>query len=425
MKRFRFVLVILILSSIMLGASCVTINPSPAQAPAPSPTATPTPSPSPTPSSTPTPTGTLPKLPSIQTFVAPENVPPVNPLEFVTARQQIDQTFVKLFGETYYANHPNLVNYYEPHDIGKLTQAVQDLKNLTKWEYKANYFDCSNMSGLTQYALHAAGFETLIVVGYDIAAGERHGHAWVVVILQSQSGVKLIPVETTATGGPTIVGNGERSPFKLGNEVHYQTHDDYISQGYAMQDIYQAEEYSPGDFNWWNSCPIDRSWFARGTVSTTPTPTPTPVPTPTPTPTPVPTPTPTPTPAPTPTPTLVTRSATLFDKSITIPAGNFYSGYFDIDPSHMLNPKVAGSFQASGGANNDIDAYIMSQAQYTNWLAGQRATGVYVSGRVTSATFKVAIIASGRYYLVFSNDFSIVSNKVVSAKVILTWQEYQ
>lgn len=33
MKRFRFVLLILILSSVMLGASCITINPPPPSAP--------------------------------------------------------------------------------------------------------------------------------------------------------------------------------------------------------------------------------------------------------------------------------------------------------------------------------------------------------------------------------------------------------
>ena len=274
-----FLLAVLLLVGTLVATSCITINPPPAQAPAPTPM--------------PTPTETAPKLPSIQTFVAPESVPPMNPLEFATARQRIDETFVRLFGETYYANHPNLVNYYEPHDIVKLRQALEDLKKLTTWQYKADYFDCSEMSALTQYALQAAGFETLIVVGYDVARGERAGHAWVVVILRTQSGVELVPVEATSEGGPAIPRKGERWPYKLGNQVRYQTYDDYVSQGYAMQNIYQAEQYCPGDFDWWNSCQIDTSWFKRGS-------TPAPIPTPTPTPAPTPTPTPTPTPSPTP-----------------------------------------------------------------------------------------------------------------------------
>lgn len=409
MKGLCFVLLIFLLSGLLLNASCITINQPPAQTPTPTPTQAPTSTAIPAPSAT---------LPPIQTFVAPESVPPINPLQFAAAQQRIDQAFIKLFGEIYYANHPNLVSYYYPQDIAALTRVINDLKTLIKWEYKADYFDCSNMSSLTQYALTAAGFETLIVVGYDIAHGERAGHAWVVIILRSsQSGVELVPVETTTTGGPSIPAKGSRVAYRLGNEVHYQTYDDYISQGYAMQNIYQAEQYCPGDFNWWNSCQIDVSWFKHGSV------TPTTTPTPTPTLVPIPSTTTTYTPTPTPTLTFTNFQKILINQNITLKAGNYYEVPFTVNIATMLNVQVVGSFKALGGSGNDIDAYIMTDSQLQSWLKGQKAVGIYVSGRVSSADLTVPILTSGTYHLVFSNDFSILSAKVVSANIILKWQE--
>lgn len=271
----RFILPFL-LTGIVLTTGCITINPPPAQAP----------TPAPVPASTPA------KPPSIEAFKEYGRPPSMNPLEFVTAREQVDQTFMKLFGEVYYYSYPNLVEYYKPHDITKLRQALQDLAKLAAWNYQKGYFDCSEMSALTEYALKAAGFDTYIVTGVDPTVGT--GHAWCIIVMKSPSGVELIPVEATSPGRPQIPDKGVRWAYQYQGNVGYQTYEDYITYGWVLENIYLAYKYLPNEFDWWNSCQVDRSWFKRGIISPAPTPTPAPAPMPTPTPTPTPAPTPTP-----------------------------------------------------------------------------------------------------------------------------------
>ncbi|MDY6911998.1 MAG: hypothetical protein SVM79_06575, partial [Chloroflexota bacterium] len=80
------------------------------------------------------------ELPSITAFTAPDSVPPINPMKFATTKEDIDQTFLKLFGETYYTTHTELASHYEPHDLNKLRQALADLAQITSWNYQVNYF---------------------------------------------------------------------------------------------------------------------------------------------------------------------------------------------------------------------------------------------------------------------------------------------
>ena len=87
----------------------------------------------------------------------------------------------------------------------------------------------------------------------------------------------------------------------------------------------------------------------------------------------------------------------------------------------MSNARVEGNFTASG-ARNDIEVTLLNEAQYANWQNRQRFDAAYVSGRVTSATIAVTLPAGpGTYYMVFSNRFSIISNKAVTADVQLVY----
>ena len=91
----------------------------------------------------------------------------------------------------------------------------------------------------------------------------------------------------------------------------------------------------------------------------------------------------------------------------------------------MTNARLEGSFTASG-ARNDIEVTLLSEAQYANWQNRQRFDAAYVSGRVTSAKIAVTLPAGpGTYYMVFSNRFSIISNKAVTADVQLVYDRDQ
>lgn len=77
---------------------------------------------------------------------------------------------------------------------------------------------------------------------------------------------------------------------------------------------------------------------------------------------------------------------------------------------------VAGRFRAQGGSGNDVEVYILDEDGFENYRNGHRVQTYYNSGRVTVGTINVTL-GSGRYYLVFNNSFSTVSNKAVNARV--------
>lgn len=81
---------------------------------------------------------------------------------------------------------------------------------------------------------------------------------------------------------------------------------------------------------------------------------------------------------------------------------------------------VAGRFRAQGGSGNDVEVYILDEDGFENYRNGHRVQTYYNSGRVTVGTINVTL-GSGRYYLVFNNSFSTVSNKAVNARVELQY----
>ena len=106
------------------------------------------------------------------------------------------------------------------------------------------------------------------------------------------------------------------------------------------------------------------------------------------------------------------------------------SGSFVVEPrtvkqftvavaSDMAHPRLEGSFTASG-ANNDIEVMLLEASQFQNWEKRSKFTVAYQSGRVTSDKLAIPLPAQeGTYYVVFSNRFSLISNKAVVADIVL------
>jgi hypothetical protein len=99
-----------------------------------------------------------------------------------------------------------------------------------------------------------------------------------------------------------------------------------------------------------------------------------------------------------------------------------------VEPQHYVfirftvpegGARVVGRFRASGGSGNDIEVYILDEDAFENFRNGHRASTYYNSGRVTVGKINVHLEEEGTYYLVFSNTFSLFSNKVVNARVFI------
>jgi hypothetical protein len=91
----------------------------------------------------------------------------------------------------------------------------------------------------------------------------------------------------------------------------------------------------------------------------------------------------------------------------------------------MTNARLHGTFTATG-ARNDIEVTLLNEAQFANWQNRQKFDAAYVSGRVTSGTIAVTLPPGpATYFVVFSNRFSIISNKAVTADLQLVYDRSQ
>lgn len=109
--------------------------------------------------------------------------------------------------------------------------------------------------------------------------------------------------------------------------------------------------------------------------------------------------------------------ASIVNTAFTVKAGdarfwNFHVGGYGAN--------VVGRFRAEGGGGNDIICLILDGDSFENWRNGHPVRTYYNSGKITVANIR-ARLPEGDYVLVFSNTFSSVSNKAVSANVEMRW----
>lgn len=99
--------------------------------------------------------------------------------------------------------------------------------------------------------------------------------------------------------------------------------------------------------------------------------------------------------------------------------------YYKLDaPPGATNVAFQGNFTASGGSGNDIEVYVMSEADFVNWQNGHAAKTYYNSGKVTVGNITVNLPAdAGTYYLVFNNKFSLLSSKSVRLNATFTYYQ--
>lgn len=107
---------------------------------------------------------------------------------------------------------------------------------------------------------------------------------------------------------------------------------------------------------------------------------------------------------------------------ITVRA-NGYVQYRIILTPEMIEPRISGSFNASGGGGNDIEAVIADETNYMNWINGHQAQVFWgTQGKQTTGSIDVGL-RPGTYYLVFSNRFSVFTQKQVFLEVNLNYKK--
>ena len=111
---------------------------------------------------------------------------------------------------------------------------------------------------------------------------------------------------------------------------------------------------------------------------------------------------------------------TIFDGSFVV-APRTFKPIEVVVAAGMSNPRLEGTFTASG-ANNDIEVLLLDEQQFSNWQSRLGFRSAYASGRVTADKLRIDLPNEpGKYFVIFSNRFSIFSNKGVVADLKLRY----
>jgi hypothetical protein len=109
-----------------------------------------------------------------------------------------------------------------------------------------------------------------------------------------------------------------------------------------------------------------------------------------------------------------TREVSIFNQTVGVGAGRFYSFRFTL----AKTARLVGRFQAFGGSN-DIAAAILDDDAFPAFSAGQATRAYYASaGYVTTDSVNL-VLAPRTYYLTFDNRKALLTPKTVVAKFVV------
>jgi hypothetical protein len=126
----------------------------------------------------------------------------------------------------------------------------------------------------------------------------------------------------------------------------------------------------------------------------------------------------------------VKQDRTIIDSTFTVGAHTFRYYKFSL-PEGTVNASVVGRFKsaassaAGSGGDNNIEAYVIREADFTAWRTGNATSSLYDSGNVAESTVRADIPpGAGIYYLVFSNKSSPTTPKAVHATVMVRYKSW-
>jgi hypothetical protein len=119
---------------------------------------------------------------------------------------------------------------------------------------------------------------------------------------------------------------------------------------------------------------------------------------------------------------MTAQSKNIATGTIIVAPGEFQDITFYIDGLDMYHIEVTGYFHAAGGSKNDIELFVIDDADYSTWKNGRSVSTVYNTGRQTYANVKFTLRKTfTRYHMVFNNVFS---NDLKTVQVEITMKYY-
>jgi hypothetical protein len=102
----------------------------------------------------------------------------------------------------------------------------------------------------------------------------------------------------------------------------------------------------------------------------------------------------------------------LANSAITVQAASYVWYRFEV-PAGATNISVDGHFSAAGGVGNDIDVVVLADDAFVNFKNHHTVPTYYNTGKLTQSSINAVLPSGGTYYLVFNNEFSLITPKAV------------
>ena len=98
-------------------------------------------------------------------------------------------------------------------------------------------------------------------------------------------------------------------------------------------------------------------------------------------------------------------------EEIHLPSGDHYNASFVVrDPRPCM---LTGHVKGLAGGNRDVEVYVLDDEGYSDWQNGIRPRTLFESGRSSATSLAVALPRRGRYHLLLSNRYSVLTAKRV------------
>jgi hypothetical protein len=118
-----------------------------------------------------------------------------------------------------------------------------------------------------------------------------------------------------------------------------------------------------------------------------------------------------PKPPPPPPPLVVT---VLDEAALDLPPGEHFDTAFAVSDPRPCTFRAR--VQGVEGGNRDVEVYLLDEDGNSNWHNGIKPAALYESGRTSASTIEVPLHQKGRFHLLVSNRYSLMTPKTVQVE---------
>ncbi len=101
----------------------------------------------------------------------------------------------------------------------------------------------------------------------------------------------------------------------------------------------------------------------------------------------------------------------LDDSALSLPPGEHFDTAFAVSDPRPCTFRAR--MQGVEGGSRDVEVYLLDEDGNSNWHSGIKPAALYESGRTSASTIEVPLHEKGRFHLLVSNRYSLMTAKTV------------